>query len=266
MEKIGYLGPEGSYSNVAALKMSPSAELYAYPSFPRVMASLTTGHTDGIVLPIENSINGGVLQNMDLLQSADGVCAVREAVIKIDHRLATLKGADVKKITRVYSHPQALEQCAVYLAENFPFAELIPVRSTSAGIACISCDTDAGIVGAHVVNENLWLSEKNIADEDNNYTHFLLVKRGGVQEKIPTRKIYFSATCLNKSGALLALLQSIASRGLNLTKIESRPVKNIPDEYRFFIETEGDYSDPNIRLAIDEIKGSAISFKLLGCY
>ena len=171
MEKIGYLGPEGSYSNVAALKMCPSAELYAYPSFPRVMASLTTGHTDGIVLPIENSINGGVLQNMDLLQSADGVCAVREAVIKIDHRLATLKGADVKKITRVYSHPQALEQCAVYLAENFPFAELIPVRSTSAGIACISCDTDAGIVGAHVVNENLWLSEKNIADEDNNYTH-----------------------------------------------------------------------------------------------
>lgn len=266
METIGYLGPEGSYSRIAAQTLRPNAKLVAFQSFPQVFNSLISGETDGIAIPIENTLNGGVVQNIDLLQSTEGVAAREECVIKIDHRLAYLTGADKSKITRIYSHSQALEQCAKYLSENFPSAKLIPTASTAASLEKIVTDEDAGIVGAHTKKEGIALSENNIADEDGNFTHFLLVKRGNIPENAHSRRIYFSVTCANRTGALLALLAGISNNGLNMTKIESRPIKNAPDEYRFFIEIEGDYSTETVKAALAEIKKSSHSFKLLGCY
>lgn len=266
MEKIGYLGPEGSYSFIAAKGLRPQAPLLAYPGFPLAVASLTDGETDGIVLPIENSLNGGVMQNLDLLQYTDGICAVEEYTVKIDHRLVTKEGADVKNIKRIYSHSQALEQCASYLKKNFPYAQPCAVSSTSACLDMIKEDSDAGIAGAHLKREGLVFSQGNIADEDNNFTHFLLVKRGSVPEDKHTKKIYFSFTCRNKAGALLTMLQSVYEGGFNMTKLQSRPIKNTPEAYRFFIETEGDYALPEIKKALEHIKNSADEFKLLGCY
>lgn len=266
MEKIGYLGPEGSYSRIAAEKMRPKAQLLAFQSFPQVFASLVSGQTDAVAVPIENTLNGAVLQNMDLLQSTDGVYAAEECVIKIEHRLATLAGADKSKIKRIYSHSQALEQCSKYLLENFPSARLIPTPSTAASLEKIQTEEDAGIVGAHTKKAGLVLSEYDIADEDGNFTHFLLVKRGRLPADARSRKIYFSVTCANRSGALLSLLSRISDYGLNMTKIESRPVKNAPDEYRFFIEIEGDYSSERVKNALSDIGKTANSLKLLGCY
>ena len=266
MEKTGYLGPAGSYSRLAAEKLCPTSELVAYPSFPLVISSLVSGESDGIVLPIENTLNGAVLQNIDLLQSTPDIMAVGECVIKIEHRLVTLKGASLGGIKRIYSHSQALEQCSKYLGEKFPAAELVPVRSTAACLDLIKNSSEAGIVGSHIKCGNFCLSTENIADDDHNFTHFLLVKKvlKGFDGK--SDKIYFSVTCPNRSGALVGLLQRIAGFGLNMTKIESRPVKNTPDEYRFFIETEGDYSAEEIKLAIEDVKKNSLSFKLLGCY
>lgn len=266
MEKIGYLGPEGSYSFIASQGMRPQAKLIAYQSFPLVFASLTDGETDGIVIPIENSLNGGVMQNLDLLQYTDGICAVEEYTVKIDHRLVTKNGADITKINRIYSHSQALEQCAVYLKKHFPNAQLFSAPSTAASLDMIKQDTDAGIAGAHLSREGLVFSEYNIADEENNFTHFLLVRRGNVPEGVHTKKIYFSFTCRNKAGALLTMLQSVYKGGFNMTKLQSRPIKNTPDCYRFFIETEGDYALPQIKASLKEIENSADEFKLLGCY
>ena len=96
----GYLGPEGSYSYLAAKKLRPNGELKAYQSFPLAMQALENGSVDEIVLPIENSINGGVAQNMDLLNSRN-VCAVEHCTVAIDHRLATLKGCGLKNIKRI---------------------------------------------------------------------------------------------------------------------------------------------------------------------
>ena len=266
MEKIGYLGPEGSYSSIAAKSLRPDAKLLAYQSFPQVFASVISGETDGAVVPIENTLNGGVLQNIDLLQATEGVCAVEECVIKIDHRLATLKEADISKIKRIYSHSQALEQCAKYLFKNFPTAELISAPSTAASLENVKSVEDACIVGAHTKREGFTLSKNNVSDEDANFTHFLLIKRTDIVECQHSNKIYFSFTCPNRSGALLSILSCISSNGLNMTKIESRPIKNAPDEYRFFIEIEGDYSDSGVKKAFSDIKNSANSFKLLGCY
>lgn len=265
MEKIGYLGPEGSYSFVAAKAMRPQAALVAFSSFPLVMGSLVSGNTDGTVIPIENSLNGGVMQNIDLLQYTENVCAVEEYTVKIDHRLVTVAGADLKGIKRIYSHSQALAQCAGYLYENFPSAELISTASTAASLDMLKSPSDAAIAGAHSRREGLTLSDKNIADEENNFTHFLLIRRGEVP-KLPSRRIFFSAECPNKSGALLTLLNLISAHGINMTKLQSRPIKNSPEQYRFFIEIEGDYSSSATRAALEDIKASANSFKLLGCY
>ncbi len=264
--KTGYLGPEGSYSYLAAKKMTPSYTLCAYDSFPLVMRALTANGVDCTVIPIENSLNGGVLQNIDLLQETDGVIAVEEGTIKIEHRLATLSGAKISKIKRIYSHRQALDQCAGYLFENFPGCQLIAVPSTSASLDMIKSEEDAGIVGAHTVREGITLSDKNIADYSENITRFLKVVNGCVDENKPTRKIYFSVTCPNVSGGLLNLLKRVAFHGLNMSKLQSRPVKEATDEFRFFIEAECDYSKPEVKKAIEDIKDIALSFKLLGAY
>lgn len=261
-----YLGPEGSYSGVAAEEMTPENALCPMASFAKVFGAVTSGAADCAVIPVENTLNGGVSQTMDLLQSSEGLAAVKESIIKIDHRLVTLAGADLKRIARVYSHPQALEQCAEYLAKNFPEAKLIASASTVAGLETISSLTDAGIVGAHTERAGYVLSRENIADDGENYTHFLLIKRGRADENARSRRVFFSVTCANRAGALLSLLQPLCANGLNMTKIHSRPIKDKREEYRFFIETEGDYSSARVKRALTTVAEAANSFKLLGCY
>ena len=230
MEKIGYLGPEGSYSFVAVKSMLPDALPCAYQNFTQVFASLTSGKTDGIIIPVENSLNGEVAQNLDLLQTTENVVAVGEIIIKITHRLGTLKGADKSKIKRIYSHGEALEQCAKYLSENFPPGELCAVDSTSASAKMVKTYEDACIAGSHITVEGLEFSEDDIADGGGNFTHFLLVRQCAIPEHTHSERIFFSVTCPNKPGALLTLLQCVSSRGLNMTKIESRPIKDASEE------------------------------------
>lgn len=261
---VGYLGPQGSYSEIAAKTFRPNAVLREHISFFQLFSALTEGQCDYIAVPIENSLNGGVLQNIDFLQSYGGIIAVEECVVNIDHRLATLEGADLKAIKRIYSHQQALAQCSEYLSKNFPHAELIATRSTAASLSLITDKTEAGIVGSHVSAAGFTLSENNIADEKVNLTHFLLVKRGGVNDIKRSKKIFFSATCMHKPGELLYMLSLI--RELNMTKIESRPIKDRPGEYRFFIEIEADISDQKAIQVLKSVEKSANSFKILGCY
>lgn len=264
--KTAYLGPSGSYSQVVARIMRPFDSEKECKSFLEVVNALLVGEADYGILPIENTLNGGVMQNIDFLQYSDGLVAVQEYALEIDHRLICKKGADKKKITRIFSHAQALAQCSQYLEKNFPDASLIATPSTSGCIKMISDDCDAGIVGSHCDCQGFEISESGIADEKNNYTYFLLVKKGEIESDKRSKKIYFSATCKHEPGALLGLLSVIYECGLNMTKIESRPIKDKMGEYRFFIEVEGDYSQESTKAALDKVKNHASSYKLLGCY
>lgn len=266
MEVIGYLGPDGSYSQLAAQKLCNGSRFAEYPSFFALMNALTGGKVNGIVLPIENSINGGVMQNLDLLEETKGVLAVAEITVRIDHRLVTLKGADKSKISAVYSHIQALEQCSKYLTANFPEARRVPTESTSGCLKMIKTECDAGIVGSHCATEGYETSEECISDEPENFTQFLLVKKLAEPQSAHSSKIYFSVTCRHEPGALVSLLSVLSSHSLNMTKIESRPIKDKPGEYRFFIEMEADYASANAQRALNEIREGSLSFKLLGCY
>lgn len=263
--KTGYLGPEGSYSYLAAKKMAPDGDLFAYDSFPLLFNALS-GEVDCIVIPIENSLNGEVTQNIDLLQSIDGIIAVEECTVRIEHRLALLKGAEIKDLKRIYSHRQALDQCAKYLFENFPKVQLIATQSTSASLDMLKTKEDGCIVGSHTKRDGVCLLDKNVSDYPENETHFLKVVRGGADVSKHTRKIYFSVTCPNVSGGLIKLLQRIEGHKLNMSKLQSRPIKDRTNEFRFFIEIECDYSKPEVKKAVEDIKGAALSFKMLGTY
>ena len=264
--KTGYLGPEGTYSSLAANKLCADSRLIAYPSFFTLFAALKSGEVGAIVLPIENTLNGAVTQNLDLLQETEGVYAKAACAVKIEHRLITATGCDKSKIKRIYSHPQALAQCAKYLALNFPQAKLLETASTAESLDKIKSEEDACIAGAHCRRNGFELSEHSIYDEKKNYTQFLLVENGEPAKDAFSDRIFFTVTCRHKAGALADLLLILKENQINITEIESRPIKDKTGEFRFFMEAEGNYADPAVKSALEKLKAASHSFKLLGCY
>jgi len=249
---------------LAVSALCPNALALEYPSFYLVFQALTLGEVDAIVLPIENSINGGVMQNIDLLQQSDNLIAVKECKIKIDHRLIYLKGANLSKIKTVYSHSQALAQCAKFLQKNFPNAKQVATPSTSGCIEMINSPEEVGIVGAHYSVNGFEISQYGVADEPSNYTQFLLVVNGREEMIAEHERIYFSFTCPHEPGALLKMLTVLEE--INMTKIESRPIKERVGEFRFFIEVFGNLKDSKVKNALLSLSQKATSFKILGCY
>ncbi len=280
--KIAFLGPEGSYSHLAAKEFLKSEatgekrvgdwdECVPFRNFPEVLAAVENGRVDAAAIPIENSLQGGVSQNLDLLQDANDLYAVKEVVLRVDHRLIYKDGVKPSEIGRVYSHRQALDQCAAYLSKEMPFASLRETESTGFGIARAMEDESgksAAIAGAHIENlrGGFVMGEECISDEKNNYTHFLLIKKGKETMPVGSQRLFFSAVCLHKPGSLLALLQLIAKSGINMTKIESRPVKNRPGEYRFFIEADCDIASKEVGEMLTSIAENTLECKLLGAY
>ena len=280
--KIAFLGPEGSYSHLAAKSFLQTEstgkqsvvdrdECIPFRNFPEVLFAVESGRVDAAALPIENSLQGGVLQNLDLLQDFKSLYAVKELVLRVDHRLVYKQGVKLSEIGRVYSHRQALDQCAAFLNREMPFASLRETESTGFGLTrAVEDETgkSAAIVGAHTENirAGFVMSESGIADEPNNFTHFLLVKKGETSLPKTSEKVFFSAVCPHRPGSLLELLRVIAGYGVNMTKIESRPVKNRVGEYRFFIEANADIAMEETRKMLSAIEESTLECKLLGAY
>ena len=280
--KIAFLGPEGSYSHLAAqsfLKTESTGEYRAndwdecipFRNFPEVFAAVASGRVDAAAVPIENSLQGGVLQNLDLLQSSENLYAVKELIIRIDHRLVYKEDVKLSEIGRVYSHRQALDQCAEFLSKQMPFAALRDAESTTFGLTRAMEDESgksAAIVGAHTENlrRGFVMSEESIADEKNNFTHFLLIKKGETALPKTSERVFFSAVCPHRPGSLIELLQIIAKYGINMTKIESRPVKNKVGDYRFFIEADCNIGSKEVAELLESIKVRTLECKLLGAY
>ena len=280
--KIAFLGPEGSYSHVAAkeflktegtgsVKANDWDECIPFRNFSEVLAAVKNGRVTAAAVPIENSLQGGVSQNLDLLQAAEGLYAVKEYVLRIEHRLIYKEGVKFSEIGRVYSHRQALDQCAEFIDREMPFASLRETESTAFGLTKAMEDDSgksAAIAGSHAVHlrNGFVLGEECISDEKNNFTHFLLIKKG--EESIPktSSRVFFSAVCPHRKGSLLELLQVIAKYNINMTKIESRPVKDRPGEFRFFIEADCDIGSEDVQKMLSAIRENTLECKLLGAY
>ena len=264
--RVAYLGPEGSYSSLAAKALAPGAEELPCGSFYAAAGALERGEADCAVLPVENTLQGAVTQNLDLLYASPDLYAVREYLLKIEHRLIAKEGTKLSDIRRIFSHEQAILQCGKFIAESLPGAKIVCTDSTMQSVSRIAEAGDAGIVGSHVRAEGLAFIGGNIADEQKNFTHFLLIRKGREALPVHSKLIYFAATCPHEPGALLKMLQILSVYDLNMTKIESRPIKNSPGEYCFFIEFSGDIADANVRAALTRLEEYTKNFKLLGCY
>jgi prephenate dehydratase len=227
------------------------------------MERISSGDAEVGVLPVENSIQGGVLQVMDLLNRFE-VFGIREIILPIDHRLVTKGNVPYEQINCVYSHEQAIGQCSEFLDQNFPHARRMFTQSTAESLKLLD-EHSAGIVGSHVKGDGLVFSKENIANEKRNFTRFMLLKRGG---ELPehSEKVFFCAVCAHRPGSLVGLLSVFAKYGLNLTRIESRPIRDVFGEYRFYIEFTGDIGSVDVCAALDETRLQCLQFRLLGAY
>ncbi len=263
MERVSCLGPEGSYSELAAKKLREDHEVVLCNSFREAVNKLLSGETEYAVLPVENALNGGVQESLDLL-AAEDIFGYEEYLLVVDHRLAMLEGVKPEDIRYIYSHEQAIGQCSEYLAKYFPDATCLPTSSTASSLTMLDRES-AGIVGAHLQREGVVLTEENIADNKGNYTRFLLIGRRG---EVPEHSVmvFFSAVCAHKPGSLVNLLKIFQRYSLNLTRIESRPVKQQFGQYRFFIEVAGDIGTERVKQALIEAQKCCVQFKLLGAY
>lgn len=266
--KIGFQGVEGSFGHQAAIEyFDKDAEFMEYMSFEDVFKGLLNGETDYGVLPIENSSTGSISSVYDLIGEY-GFYIVGEKCLRIKQNLIGLKGASIKDIKEIYSHTQGFEQSSSFLKKHQEW-KLIPYHNTaySAKTVALSKDfTKAAIASEKAARlYNLDIIEKDINDNENNYTRFVIISRKAL-EYIDTSKISVMFSIKHRAGELYKVLESFHLNNVNMLKIESRPIKNRPWEYMFYIDFEGSLNDIDIVKSIEKIKNSSTYFKLLGNY
>jgi chorismate mutase / prephenate dehydratase len=264
--RVAYLGPEGTYSHQAALEFfGPEAEYRPLPTIKEVFEWVESGPGRLGLVPAENSTEGGVGQTLDLLLETEA--RIRgEYFIEVRHALlASTREPD--SLTRIYSHPQALGQCRGWLAKNVPGAALVETSSTAEAAARAAREEGAGAVGSEILAglKGLNIIDRDIQDQETNLTRFLIL---GQEEQAPTGHDRTSLLIKTRHvpGSLHRCLEPLARAGLNLTRIESRPLKGRPWEYVFFIDVQGHQQDPKVESGLAGLATAAESVKVLGSY
>ena len=270
---VGHLGAEGAYSFFAAQAhfsgRAGGVLLRGFDSFGEVVENVEQGGVDYGVLPVENTTAGSINEAYDLLGDKS-VFVVGEEIQEVDHCLLGLEDVPLSRIHRIYSHPQALGQCRDFLS----MLENCHVEScTDTGGAARKIRDEQDLSQAAIASEeagNLYglkILKRKIADRRDNFTRFMILaaKPREFDERIPCKTSLILATD-HQEGALLRALNVFAAHGLNLVKLESRPRPNVPWEYLFYVDFEGNQKDPNVREALGELTHDAVFIKVLGTY
>ncbi len=259
----GYLGPDGSYSSVAARKLTDD-ELVPFKNFRDLMYACHNGEVDAIVFPIENSVEGAVSECIDLLTNEVNLFVEKELLLPICHRLYSLEGIKWEDVTDVYTHAQAAAQCRHFIEENFPRATVHFTNSTSSAISKVTDMNSVAIAGEQVTS-SLKMWPVDIMDYAQNATRFFLA-RNAFHPVSGTKKFSVIFEIENRPGGLLRALNIFEKYDLNLTKIESRPKKSEYGRYNFLVDVEGDCMEENSKAAIEELKEHSSFFKFIGAY
>jgi chorismate mutase / prephenate dehydratase len=251
--KIAFFGAEGTYSHLAAReKFGSTVTLLPTASISEVFQEVSQGRVSFGVVPIENSTEGVVAHTLDVLVDSElKICA--EIYLEIHHNLLSRTGRE-QDVKRIVSHPQALAQCRQWLTRHFPSAKLDEVASTAHAAMIAAGDKSAGAISSALAKEayGLQVIAANIEDHPNNISG---------DDKT---SLVFSVK--DKPGVLHRMLQPFARTRINLTKIESRPIKNKPWEYMFFIDFKGHQKEARIMRAIRTLDTSCDFIKILGSY
>jgi len=264
---VAFQGEIGAYSEEAAFHFfGASIEVKPCESVDDVFKLVEQGEIQFGVVPIENSLEGSISRVYDLLlDSSLRVCG--EIELRVAHCLIASPGASLDTIRRVYSHPQALAQCRGFLKHLD--CEIIPTYDTAGSVKMIKEKgiTDGGAVASTRAAEiyGMKIIAREIEDNPNNFTRFFILAK---QDSPPTgddkTSIVFSVR--HKPGALYEFLKELAARRINLTKIESRPTRQKPWEYNFYLDFEGHQEDKAPQQALENLRNSSIFVKVLGSY
>jgi chorismate mutase/prephenate dehydratase len=262
---IAYLGPEGTFTQTAALKQFGHSVLtQPLDGIDDVFREVEAGTANYGVVPVENSTEGVVRHTLDLfLQSPLSICG--EVQLRIHHHL--LARAGDAPVTRVLAHQQALAQCRVWLESSLPHAEHVAVSSNAEAARLAAQEEGTGAIAGETAAEiyGLTIRHRNIEDEPDNTTRFLVIGR---QAALPSGNDLTSLliSVRNRPGTLYALLEHFASNGVSMTRIESRPSRKGVWDYVFYIDVEGHREDAQVSRALAELEQGAFAVKVLGSY
>lgn len=264
---VGFYGTAGSFTEqAAAAYFGAERERRAYSEFQEIFAALKEGEIDYGVLPIENSSTGGITWVYDLLRQ-DGNFIVGEISLKISQNLVGLPGTSLEGIDTIYSHSQGIEQCESFLGKHKEW-NLVPFRSTATSAKKVAEEKDphhaaiASKLAAQIYG--LEILAPDIQDRKENYTRFIIIGRQMETEHADKVSIMFSLD--HASGTLYRTLQYFADRGINLVKIESRPLPDSLWHYLFYLDFEGELDSGKVQEALRDLNRDARYYKLLGAY
>jgi chorismate mutase/prephenate dehydratase len=271
--RIGYLGPPGTFSHVAAVKQfGQSVSFEDLHEIAGVFTEVRRGHCHYGLAPIENSIGGGIVETLDaFVESQREITIYAEVLLEVHHAL--LANCEPREIKRIYSKPEIFSQCRTWLATQFPKAELIAAASSAravqqardeqeqnpeAGAAAIAPSLAAQLHGLEILFER-------IEDNPNNVTRFVVISR---QEAKPSGddKTSIMFNTADRPGALVSVLRVFEEAGINLTHIDKRPSGRNNWQYTFFIDAVGHKDDPTLAKAIVEAKAHCADLIVLGSY
>ena len=266
--RIVFQGVEGAYSQQAMMKyFGKECDSFHVETWKDAMEAIKNGDADFAVLPIENSTAGIVSENYDLLVEYDNYI-VGDQVISINHALLGTQDAKVEDVTTVYSHPQALMQCSDFLYEHSAW-EKISLKNTAVSAKKVMEDGDKTHVAiASTLTAELYglkVLDEKISNTQNNVTRFIIVTNKKISAK-NANKVSICFEIVHESGSLYHMLSHFIYNNINMTNIQSRPIKGKKWEYRFFVDFEGRLEDTGVINALRGIKEEATSLKILGTY
>jgi prephenate dehydratase len=272
--RVGYLGPEGTFSH-EALVAQPAvagAELHSLPTVYDTVMAVDDGRVDRAFVPIENSLEGSVNATLDTLAlETEGVAIVGEFVHPVHQCLIARQALPPERIETVLSHPQANAQCARFLRAELPQASVVAVNSTAEAVRTVAeRDGPTAALGTRLSAElyGCRVLRAGVEDVDDNETRFVwLARRAGEAGSGPAKtSVVFWGAGSERPGWLARCLTEFAERGVSLTKIESRPRKVGLGRYMFFLDCEGSTSDEAVAGALEGVRTHVDTLKVLGSY
>jgi len=267
--RVAYLGPPGTFSEEAVARCDLAREPVPCPSFAEAYAALRRGEVDGALLPVENSIEGSVGATLDLLVHDPGPLVRRELLLPVRQHLLGRAGTRLEDVRRVLSHPQPLGQCSRFLRERLPGALLEPTLSTADAARKVAEGAPGAVaVGgrAAAARYGLEILSENVQDADENVTRFLLLAQADEAPTGNDRTSIAFTLDRDRPGGLHDVLGEIATRGINLSRLESRPMKQALGHYVFFLDFEGHRLDPAGAEALERVRARVHRLLLFGSY
>lgn len=264
--KVAFLGPQATFTHVAAMhQFGMSAQLIPQKSIPAVFDEVIRDRVNYGVVPVENSTEGIVSHTLDMFMESD-LKIIAEILQEISHDLLSVTGQS-EDVRKILSHPQALAQCRSWLDENMPDIPLIDTSSTAQAAQTAAEDPSAAAVASEAAATlyGLKVVKTKIQDHASNFTRFLVI---GKKTPPPcgNDKTSIMFSIKDEPGILYRMLEPFSKRQLNLSKIESRPLKKKAWEYIFFLDFEGHISEEKVTSAIEELRGYCQFLKVLGSY